>query len=110
MLLAVWGCASGLFNALLTILPQILCPYGYTDVRHVISSSQNYLLLSPSFPLQKESGLWGALMIFSGMIGATLGGIILDFSKLFKEVAVVSYSLAILSFIWFYEVSGLYGA
>lgn len=49
-------------------------------------------------------------MIFSGMIGATLGGIILGFSKLFKEVAVVSYSLAVLSFIWFYEVSGVYGA
>ncbi len=44
-------------------------------------------------------------MIFSGMIGAVVGGLILDYSKRFKEVAVVSYSLAILSFIWFYEVS-----
>ena len=44
-------------------------------------------------------------MIFAGMIGAVVGGLVLDYSKLFKEVAVVSYSLAIVSFIWFYEVS-----
>ncbi len=38
------------------------------------------------------------------MIGATLGGIVLDYTKRFKEVAVVAYSLATLSLIWFYEV------
>ncbi len=32
-LMVVWGCGSGLFNALLTLLAQILCPYGYSDVR-----------------------------------------------------------------------------
>lgn len=44
-------------------------------------------------------------MIFSGMVGAVLAGLVLDYTKLFKEVAVVAYTLAILSFIWFYEVS-----
>ncbi len=44
-------------------------------------------------------------MIFSGMLGAVVGGLILDYTKLFKEVAVVAYFLAILAFIWFYEVS-----
>ena len=32
LLLGVWGCSSGLFNALLTLLAQILCPFGYSDV------------------------------------------------------------------------------
>lgn len=32
VLMVVWGCGSGMFNALLTLLPQILCPYGYSDV------------------------------------------------------------------------------
>ena len=32
VLLVVWGSASGMFNAFLTLLPQLLCPYGYSDV------------------------------------------------------------------------------
>lgn len=32
LLLLIWGCSSGLFNAMLTLLAQILCPYGYSDV------------------------------------------------------------------------------
>ena len=44
-------------------------------------------------------------MIFLGMLGAVVGGLILDYSKLFKEFAVLSYTMAIFSFIWFYEVS-----
>lgn len=39
------------------------------------------------------------------MAGAFIGGVVIDYSKAFKEVAVVSYSLAILAFVWFYEVS-----
>ena len=31
-LLLIWGCSAGLFNALVTLLPQILCPFGYTNV------------------------------------------------------------------------------
>jgi uncharacterized membrane protein YeaQ/YmgE (transglycosylase-associated protein family) len=61
--------------------------------------------LSPLCHTQKESGLWGSLMIFCGMIGALIGGLILDYTKLFKEFAILSYFMAILSFIWFYEVS-----
>ena len=43
-------------------------------------------------------------MIFSGLVGATLAGLLIDYTKLFKEVAVVSLSFGILSFIWFTEV------
>lgn len=35
VLLVVWGCSAGLFNALLTLLAQILCPFGYSDVRNM---------------------------------------------------------------------------
>lgn len=43
-------------------------------------------------------------MIFSGLVGATCGGLIIDYFKLFKEVAVVSFSLALLCLIWFLQV------
>ena len=33
LLLVFWGCASAVFGTLLTLLAQVLCPYGYTDVR-----------------------------------------------------------------------------
>ena len=32
VLLAAWGCGAGVFNALLIILPQYLCPNGYSNV------------------------------------------------------------------------------
>lgn len=51
-----------------------------------------------------ESALWGAVMIFCGVVGATIVGVIIDYTKLFKEVAVVSLSLAVICFIWFFEV------
>ncbi|CAI8033190.1 Uncharacterized protein B0416.5 [Geodia barretti] len=83
VLMVIWGSGAGLFNALLTLLPQIVCPFGYSDT---------------------DAGLWGALMIFCGLVGATLAGLLIDFTKLFKEVAVVSLGLGILSFVWFTEV------
>ena len=36
VLLTVWGTASGVFNAILVILPQYLCPYGYSNVSYTI--------------------------------------------------------------------------
>lgn len=44
-------------------------------------------------------------MIFCGLVGATLAGILIDYTKLFKEVAVVSLCFGVLCFIWFTEVS-----
>jgi FLVCR family MFS transporter 7 len=35
VLLIVWGLAAGTFNALLILIPQYLCPYGYSDVSMV---------------------------------------------------------------------------
>jgi FLVCR family MFS transporter 7 len=83
ILMLVWGGGAGLFNALLTLLPQFVCPFGYSDT---------------------NAGLWGALMIFCGLVGATLAGLLIDYTKLFKEIATVSLCLAILSLVWFTEV------
>ena len=43
-------------------------------------------------------------MIFAGLIGATIAGLIIDYTKKYKEVAVVTLSIALLCFIWFTEV------
>ena len=32
VLLVVWGCGAGIFNALVTLLAQMLCSFGYSDV------------------------------------------------------------------------------
>lgn len=43
-------------------------------------------------------------MIFSGLGGATVAGLLIDYTKKFKEIGVVSLTLATLSLIWFVEV------
>ena len=43
-------------------------------------------------------------MIFCGLIGAVIAGVILDFTKRFKETGVISLTLAAFSIIWFIEV------
>ena len=43
-------------------------------------------------------------MIFAGLTGATIAGFILDHTKKFKDVGVVSLGLAVLCFIWLMEV------
>ena len=71
-----------------------------------ITSLSFSLSLSLSFLLsQKESGLWGSLMIFCGLVGATIAGLLIDYTKKFKEITVVTLSLAILCLIWFTEVT-----
>ena len=44
-------------------------------------------------------------MVFCGMVGATIAGVLIDYTKRFKEITVVTLSLAILCMIWFMEVS-----
>ena len=44
-------------------------------------------------------------MIFLGLVGATIAGLIIDYTKKFKEVAVITLAMAILCLIWFMEVS-----
>ena len=44
-------------------------------------------------------------MIFCGLVGATIAGLLIDYTKKFKEITVITLSLAILCLIWFMEVS-----
>ena len=44
-------------------------------------------------------------MVFCGLVGATIAGLLIDYTKKFKEIAVVTLSLAILCLIWFTEVT-----
>ena len=43
-------------------------------------------------------------MNFCGLVGAVIGGLILDYTKLFKEFTVVCMGIANLCLIWFIEV------
>ena len=56
--------------------------------------------------MQQDVGLWGSLLIFCGLAGATVAGIFIDYTKLFKEIGVVAFTFAIACLIWFVEVSG----
>lgn len=44
-------------------------------------------------------------MIFSGLGGATVAGLLIDYTKRFKEIGVVSLTLASFSLIWFVQVN-----
>ena len=45
-------------------------------------------------------------MVFCGLVGATIAGLVIDYTKLYKEVAVVTLACATFCFAWFFEVSG----
>ena len=108
VLTIVWGAGAGIFNAVLTLLPQFLCPYGYSDVSLLsicIGEPCKLTLINFVPILQKESGLWGSLMIFCGLVGATIAGLLIDHTKKFKEITVATLTMAILCLIWFMEVS-----
>ena len=57
------------------------------------------------FYTQQTVGIWGSIMIFCGLFGATVTGIVLDQTKWFKQIGVFNLTLALVSMIWFVEVS-----
>ncbi|XP_065919337.1 solute carrier family 49 member A3-like isoform X2 [Dysidea avara] len=85
-LIIIWGAGSGLFNGLLTLLPQFLCTYGYSEM---------------------YSGTWGGVLVFVGLVGAFVSGVIIDVTKNFEGVAKVMCAFALICFIWFLEVFSL---
>lgn len=82
-LLIVWSFLCGLFNVVLTLLPQFLCPFGYTNL---------------------YGGVVGAIMVFTGLGGALIFGFIVDKTKLFAEVAKGALCLSALALILLMEV------
>lgn len=71
---------------------------------HVYVHMNNYCSLSLSLPLQKAAGLWGSLLIIFGVIGATLSGVLISRTKLYKEIGMVCLFCTILTLICFVEV------
>ena len=81
LLLFITFCfAFGLFNAVLTLIQQILCIRGYTDT---------------------DIGIFGGVMIGCGIFGSFVAGILVDKTKRFEEVAKVCFCLSSASVIFF---------
>ncbi len=61
VLLVVWGCGAGIFNALVTLLAQVLCPFGYSDV-----SSTSFTINLEIFIYFVVNGSYLKVTIFCG--------------------------------------------
>ncbi len=80
ILFICFGFSLGLFNALSTLIQQILCIRGYTDV---------------------DAGYFGGAMIVSGILGSGIAGVVLDKTKKFEETAKVCFTLSTVANIGF---------
>ena len=80
LLLVSFGLGLGLFNALTTLLQQVLCVHGYSD---------------------DDVGIFGGIMILSGIIGSLIAGIIVDKTKKFEEVAKICFCMSCVANIFF---------
>jgi FLVCR family MFS transporter 7 len=80
ILLFSFGLSLGLFNALTTLIEQIICVRGYSD---------------------DDAGYFGGAMIVSGIVGSILAGVILDKTKRFEELAKICFAMSSLSSIFF---------
>jgi FLVCR family MFS transporter 7 len=80
ILMFSFGTSLGLFNALTTLIEQILCVRGYTDI---------------------DVGYFGGAMIVSGIVGSILAGAALDRTKKFEEIAKVCFGMSALAGIGF---------
>ncbi|KAI3421176.1 hypothetical protein GPALN_014805 [Globodera pallida] len=74
VLLLVMGGGIGMLNTLYTLMQQLLCPSGYSNM---------------------FSGLASALMITGGVVGATGASIFVDRTKYYEETMKVSMALAV---------------
>ena len=75
-LCVIWSIIAGVFNAFLALIPQFLCPFGYSEW---------------------YSGAVGAGMIFSGLVGALIFGFIIDRTKRFEEISKIVMFLSFLA-------------
>ena len=79
-LLVSFSLGYGLFNTLATLLQQILCVRGYTD---------------------SDVGIFGGIMISSGIVGSLISGIIVDKTKRFEETAKICFCMSCVANIFF---------
>lgn len=80
LLFLSFGIGLGIFNALTTLIEQILCVRGYND---------------------NDAGIFGGVMIVCGLLGSIISGIILDKTKRFEEVAKICFSMAAIANVFF---------
>lgn len=78
--LVTFGIGTGIFNAITTLLSQILRPIGYTD---------------------DQAGLFGALIVGVGLVGAIVVAPLLDWSHKYKEIYGVAFIFSFAGFLWF---------
>jgi FLVCR family MFS transporter 7 len=76
ILLVCFGLGLGLFNALSTLIQQIVCTRGYTD---------------------NDAGYFGACIIVAGIIGSLIAGAVVDKTKKFEETAKLCFVAATIS-------------
>lgn len=72
VLFIVFGAGLAVFNCIISIIEEVLCPLGYSD---------------------DFSGICGAVLIASGILGAFVSGLYVDRTKKFALVAKVSFAL-----------------
>ncbi|XP_045470838.1 uncharacterized MFS-type transporter C09D4.1 [Harmonia axyridis] len=100
LLLLAYGINVGIFYAISTLLNQIILQY-YKDA-------------------EADAGRIGVLIVFAGMLGSVICGVILDKFHRFKETTVAVYAMSLVSMVIFsfaldkgmvhvYIVSGLLG-
>ncbi|KJE90576.1 hypothetical protein CAOG_01874 [Capsaspora owczarzaki ATCC 30864] len=80
LLLVSFGVGLGIFNALSTLLEQIVHPQGYTD---------------------DDAGIFGAALIGAGLVGAGISGPLIDKTKAYRPVLRGCFILATASFVGF---------
>ncbi|XP_065882993.1 solute carrier family 49 member A3-like isoform X2 [Dysidea avara] len=80
VLLLVFGINVGQFTSQMLLIPQMLCPYGYSE---------------------SLSGLWVASWIFTGLVGAVIVSILADRTKYFEEIFKMLNAFMVLTLIWF---------
>lgn len=73
ILFTCFGFSLGLFNALSTLIQQMMCIRGYTD---------------------EDAGYFGGAMIVSGIVGSMIAGTYIDKTKRFEETAKVCFSVS----------------
>ncbi|XP_065186344.1 solute carrier family 49 member A3-like [Sycon ciliatum] len=83
-MMAMWSVSIGNFNVFITLIQQMLCPYGYSD---------------------KFTGWCGAAMSLTGLVGAAIMSIYLDRTKKFVSTLKFCYVFALLSMTGYIMVS-----
>ena len=80
ILFVCFGVGLGLFNALTTLIEQILCVRGYTD---------------------DDAGYFAGAMIVCGLVGCIVAGVVLDKTKKFEEISKLCFCMCSLACIFF---------